>query len=276
MLLIRLKFTNLLRNHNDMDTQKHTSKGILSLILCSIFALNTNAQSVINLNDNNGTMFELGFEYGFYLPHRDLDAYFGRHNGTGGHFQVLTKKNTYYGGQLQFIFGNQSSIDVTQVWVDPIDNVYGLNYTFADILTKHRGLSGQLYIGKMIPIKSKRARMGIKATLGVGFLQHKLFIQEDPESFMPQMDKNYKALLDHKTNGISLQQFIGFHYLANDRMANWYVGFDFIEAFTKNRRSFNYDLGIPTDLDRIDIATGFKIGWILPFYINEKSENIWF
>lgn len=276
MILFRLKFTNLLRNHNDMYIKQVTQKIILILFFQFIFALTTNAQSVINLNDNNGTMLELGFEYGFYLPQADLDAYFGRHTGTGGHFQVLTKKNFYYGGQMQFIFGTQVNVDVSQVWKDPIDNVYGLNYTFADILTKQRGLSGQLYFGKMIPIKSKKARMGIKATFGIGFLQHKLYIQEDPESFMPQLDNRHKALLDHKTNGLSLQQFIGFHYLGNDRMANWYIGFDFIEASTKNRRSYNYNLGIPTDLNRLDIATGFKIGWILPFYINESSENVWF
>jgi hypothetical protein len=259
-----------------MTTKRKTHKAFYVLLFLILTTFNTKGQAVVNLNDNNGTMIELGFEYGTYLPQRDLDAYFGRHAGTGGHFQVLTKKNLYLGGQMQFIFGNQVSVDVTQVWKDPIDNVYGLNYTFADILTKQRGLSGHLYIGKLFPIKSKRARMGIKATLGVGFLQHKLHIQEDPESFMPQMEKRYKALLDHKTNGISLQQFIGFHYLANDRMANWYVGFDFIEAFTRNRRSYNYNLDIPTDINRLDIATGFKIGWILPFYINESSENVWF
>jgi len=276
MTLFRLKFTNLRRNHMDMTKTKETQKVFLILLFNFIFLLKPEAQPVINLNDNNGTMFELGFEYGLYLPQQDLDAYYGRHGGAGGHMQVLTKNNLYYGGQLQFIFGSQVSVDVSNVWKDPIDNVYGLNYTFADILTKQRGLSGQFYVGKLFPIKSSRARMGIKATIGLGFLQHKLHIQEDPESFMPQLQDDYKALLDHKTNGISIQQFIGFHYLGNDRMANWYVGFDFIEAFTKNRRSFNYNLDIPTDQDRLDIATGFKIGWILPFYINESSENVWF
>lgn len=246
------------------------------LFLLITFNIQLFGQESINLNDNSDTMFELGFEYGFYQPQEDLKSYFGRHTGVGGHMQFLTKKNIYLGGQLQYIFGNQVQVDAMSLWYDEIGNVYGLNFSFADILTKQRGLTGQLYIGKLFPIKSARARMGIKTTLGVGFLQHKLFIQEDPEAFMPQLDKSRLYIFDHKTNGVSLHQFVGFHYLDNNRMLNFYAGFDFFQGFTQNRRDYNVDLGIETAFQRVDIATGFKIGWILPFYINDRSENIWY
>ena len=63
------------------------------LFLFITFNIQLFGQESINLNDNSDTMFELGFEYGFYQPQEDLKSYFGRHTGVGGHMQFLTKKN---------------------------------------------------------------------------------------------------------------------------------------------------------------------------------------
>ena len=241
-----------------------------------LFQLSLFSQDKLNLNDNKGTMLELGFEYNFLIPQADMKQYFADYKGVGMHFQLLSKRNIYFGGQMQFLFGNELDQDPLVQWRDNLENVYGLNYTFAINPTKMRGLSGQIYTGKLFPIKAKNARMGIKTTLGVGFLQHKLKIQKDPTVFLPQLEGDYMKILDNMHNGISLHQFIGFHYLGNNRMINWYAGVECLQAFTENRRSYSYDIGIDPIADRMDMSIGFKIGWILPFYINETSDNIWY
>jgi hypothetical protein len=39
-----------------------------------------------------------------------------------------------------------------------------------------------------------------------------------------------------------------------------------VQAWTKNRRGFNFDTGKEDNEMRLDIMTGFKAAWILPLY----------
>ena len=52
---------------------------------------------------------------------------------------------------------------------------------------------------------------------------------------------------------------------------NFYFGFELYQAFTKNRRTYNYDLMEKVDVKRQDFLNGFRIGWVIPLY--EKLPN---
>jgi len=65
--------------------------------------------------------------------------------------------------------------------------------------------------------------------------------------------------------------FIGYKYLSNNRLANFYLGFEFYEGFTKNLRGVNFNTGLTDTEKRLDVITGFRFGWILPLYKRTKD-----
>ncbi|MBA3901808.1 MAG: hypothetical protein H0X62_16670, partial [Bacteroidetes bacterium] len=99
---------------------------------------------------------------------------------------------------------------------------------------------------------------------GVGFLQHKVRI-ENPGNASPQIFGEYKKGYDRLTNGISTSQFIGYMFLSNNRLLNFFGGVEFVQGFTQNRR-FNYDNMDYDHTQRLDLLTGIKVGWVFPLY----------
>ncbi|MEO1715307.1 MAG: hypothetical protein AAFU60_18420, partial [Bacteroidota bacterium] len=60
------------------------------------------------------------------------------------------------------------------------------------------------------------------------------------------------------------------------RRVNFYAGFEIMEGFTVNRRSFNFDTQMADTTPRLDILYGFRLGWTLPFYVGENTEEIFY
>ena len=93
---------------------------------------------------------------------------------------------------------------------------------------------------------------------------------------MPQIADDFLLGLDNMHMGFSLNQFIGITYLSNKRTFNFLAGFDFTQAFTQSKRAWNaWEESAPTQ-ERFDALNGFKVGLILPFYIYDKGENIYY
>ena len=96
-----------------------------------------------------------------------------------------------------------------------------------------------------------------------GVLQHKIRI-EDRTGGLPQLVGDYKKGYDRMTNGLALTEFIGYQHFSNDGRINFYVGFEFTQGFTKNRRSWDFLTQQRMDNNRLDLLNGLRIGWTLP------------
>jgi len=46
---------------------------------------------------------------------------------------------------------------------------------------------------------------------------------------------------------------------------NFYIGIEFTQAFTKNRRGFNYNTGEYDNASRLDLLYSLKAGMVIPF-----------
>jgi len=101
--------------------------------------------------------------------------------------------------------------------------------------------------------------------LGGGYMQHKINIYDVGKN-VPQLNNDFKKGYDRLTGGFGLNQFIGYLHLSNNKIANFYAGFEFNQAFTKGMRGYQYDLMKEDNIKRTDIQIGFRIGWILPLY----------
>ncbi len=224
---------------------------------------------------NQGTGFLLGFSYGIQWPGTDLADRFGQHFSAGLSTEWITEKKDYiFGLDGQFIFGQKVKTDVLAPLRTAEGYIYGNDKSIADIQLRQRGFYVGGKIGKMLFSAADNPRAGLKLTLGLGFLQHKIRIQDDPSRVVPQLSGDYKKGYDRLTNGLALHQFIGYQKLATDQGINFFIGIESIQAFTESRRSFNFDTQSSEPENRFDLSFGVRAGWILPFYYGKVLDEI--
>ncbi len=226
-------------------------------------------------NLNQGTGYLLGFNYGINLPAADLGDRFGQHFNAGISNEWLTaSKNFIFGIDGQFIFGQKVKTDVLAQLRTAEGHIYGNDKSIADIQLRQRGFYIGAKIGKILLSSDENPRAGLKITLGAGFLQHKIRIQDDPTRTVPQLNEDYKKGYDRLSNGWALSQFIGYQLLSTDKRLNFYIGIEGLQAFTAGRRSFNFDTQSADNSSRVDISYGIKAGWVLPFYFGRAQNEI--
>jgi len=236
----------------------------------ALFFLRTNAQ--FNVKDSAVSFTMIGGSFAYQVPGGDLALRFGNNYSVGGTFQWKTRKNWIFGVEGNFNFGDDvketsvlDSMRTSQGYIIGEDGFY------ADIIMYERGFMFSAKAGKIFPLIGPNPNSGIIITLGVGLLEHKIRI-EDQASSAPQLGEEYRKGYDRLTNGLSLTEFIGYINFGNKRLVNFMAGFEFTQAFTKNRRSYNFDTMMHDDQTRLDLLFGIRITWIIPFYKRTVKE----
>jgi hypothetical protein len=211
--------------------------------------------------------FALSFSYALQLPGGDLVHRFGLNSAAGMALSYKTRNNFIYGAHWSYMFGKDLRGE------NPIDSittsegfVIDGEGKFADLRMFERGFTLGLSAGKIFnTVFSPNVNSGLMVTAGVGYLQHKIKIY-DNGARSPQFDKELLKGYDRLTSGIMATEFVGYFYLSRNRYVNFYGGFEFYQGFTKSRRSWDYSLMRADTENRIDLLTGFRVGWILPLY----------
>ncbi|PLX14029.1 MAG: hypothetical protein C0594_00545, partial [Marinilabiliales bacterium] len=119
--------------------------------------------------------------------------------------------------------------------------------------------------GRVISIDKKNPNSGILFNVGGGILQHKIHIEVEYNN-TPQIQGDYVKGYDRLTNGFAMSEFIGYIYFSDNKILNFYGGFEFIQAFTQSRRSYDYFSMTRDTKKRTDLLYSIKIGWIIPLY----------
>lgn len=208
----------------------------------------------------------LGIGAGIHMPSADMAKRFGNNASAGGVFSLKNKKNYTLSITGAYMFGNKIyEEDILAPLATISGNVIGSDGRLAEVRFFERGYHAAVCIGKIFPFKKPNPNSGIWFTLGAGFIQHKIRI-ENIGNTVNGLSKEYRKGYDRLTNGIQLHEFLGYLFFSNKRLINFYAGFEFQQGFTQSRRDYNFDTMSKDDEKRIDILTGFKVGWILPFY----------
>lgn len=205
------------------------------------------------------------FNYAYQIPAADLQNRFGNNSNVGVAFLLKNSKNFQFGIQGEAIFDGKV---IEPGVLDPIRNDNG-HFTDADgepivVTTEERGLAIFLTAAKIIELGNKNPESGLIFQLGLGFLQHKIKIDYragEIHQLSEEMMKGY----DRLSNGPALRQSIGYQFMGKRNLANFYIGLEITEAFTKSKRGFNYDTGKHDNESRLDIYSGARFGWIIPF-----------
>jgi hypothetical protein len=160
--------------------------------------------------------------------------------------------------------------------VDSYGNITDDNGDVGQIVLFSRGFNANLMVGKVFPILSPNENSGIYVHAGLGYLQHKIRIESNYQ-VIPSLEKDYKKGYDRFTSGLNFHQFVGYAFLANQGIVNFYGGFYLQEGLTYNRREVFFDRpfeDVPK-AQRLDIQYGFKVGWFIPVY-QRKPKDYYF
>ncbi len=225
--------------------------------------------------DNDTHLLAVGASYGFHLPAGDLARRFGTNLTFGLGLEWMSRNNWFIGLHHHYLFGEQVKEDPIALLRDADGNIPGENGEPSYIRLRERGFASGLHFGYLWSL-TPNPRSGLRLEGGIGLLQHKIRVQEDPQSFVALVHGDYKKGWDRLTHGLSLRQFIGWQTLSENRRINFFIGIELEEGFTRNRRDYDFATMGKLDERRFDMLIGLRAGWIMPFYLNQNPEEIYY
>ncbi len=248
------------------------SKFLFCICLVAFVFQSANAQKQSNSPNKNRSGFLFPVTLKFQLPAADLAERFGYNSAVAGTIFYKYSNNWIIGLESSVFFGNKiKDNSILDSYVFTSDgNILGSNGISTDIFFFERGFEVSARVGKLIPLLEKNKDSGLLVQVGGGFLQHKYLIDEK-DFAVPFLTGDYLKGIDRLTNGFALSQQIGYLHLDKKKWTNVSIGFEIIEAFTKNRRSYNYDEMKADTAMRLDIFVGIRLSMILAVY-NKKDD----
>jgi hypothetical protein len=245
------------------------------IILLALLNAGTSFGQESRLNTKSSILIDMGFSY--HLAGGDLTKRFGNFSAVqGGISYRLPKGNWQLGLNYSYHFGNTVKEDV----LDPLRNergvISGSDGFPVDIFLRLRSYRGSAILSYHYDLlKDSDSDLTLSLGAGGGFMQHWIRLQ-DERNTATQLRGPYEAGYDRKTQGFTTNQTLGLQYLQANRRINFYLMFEFVQAFTQSIRPWDYDLRSADKDKRFDSLNGVRIGWILPIYLNQNDEIIYY
>ena len=255
-----------------VDIMKFKFVLLFSFLLCANVT-NNFAQS--SIRDSSINLSVIGIQYSRNISSGDLNDRFGGFNALGASFTFKFRNNIYFRLSYDFLFGeNVKENDVLDpLLTDKGNMINGLGY-LEPVFMEMRGDMISFKIGKIFPWFGPNPNSGVYFSLGSGFLQHKIHFSYTSGPLYPLRDP-YKKGYDRLSNGITFSQDIGYIFFDNANFKNFYIGLNFTEGFTENRRDWNFDEMRKDDSKRTDMIISFKFGINIPIY-KKAAQDYYF
>jgi len=238
---------------------------LIFLLLNLGFISHISAQK--SIRDSSITIPAISIHYGYEFPGGDLVDRFGNNHKVGGEFSLKLKNNFILGISMSYLFG--TDVKNENLYFKDLRNDHGYlingNGEYASVHMYERGFNTYLNFGYQFNVFAPNPNSGIFITAGLGFMQHHVRI-ENEENITPQITGEYTKMYDRLSNGFSTQQTVGYRFIGNRNLTNFYFGFEFTQAWTQSRRSYNADDMKRNTDQHLDLLFGLKLGWIIPIY----------
>ncbi len=238
------------------------------LFIVILFINNTfTLKAQISLKDSSAFAGLISASYSFQFSGGDMADRYGNNSTIGASFSIKTKSNWIFGVDFNYMFGNNVKIydQIIRNIATSDGNVISQEGTFADVKMFERGFSTSFKFGKIIPIFNSNPNSGLLILGSAGYLQHGIRI-EVANNNTPQLMDDYARGYDRLSNGLAVSEFVGYMYLSDRRLTNFYAGIEFTQGWTKSMRDYNFDTMQKDDKRYFDSLFGIKIGWIFPLY----------
>lgn len=242
---------------------------VISVLIIFLTTATFKAQ---NIRDTTILAPVISASYAVQLPMLDMAKNFGINSCLGLNGGIKTAKNWQYEIEGGFLFSKNIKISTL---LDPIvtsdRQIIANDGGPANIVVYERGYTGTFNVGKVFPVIGPNPNSGLIAKFGVGFLRHKIRI-ENQNNLVPQLDKENLVYFDRLTFGMLVKEYIGYQHLGNNNLTNFHVGIEFLQGFTRGMRDYQIDLEGPYTSNRLDFLIGLRVGWIFPVYRKAPSD----
>ena len=241
---------------------------IITVVICCNPII-TKAQ--VSLSDSSINMHIAGISYSYVIPGRDMAVRFGNANMLNISYSYKLKQQFIFEFNAGHLFGNNVHENQILKHISTkegyIINSQGMLNPIAYEL---KGFLFDANIKYLIPVYPN-LNSGIFFGVGGGFLQHKIAFSYDYGP-LTQIEGDYLKGYDRLTNGGSLSQHIGYYFFNNRNLGNFNLTFSCVQAFTENRRDFNFDEQRKDDLQRLDLLFLIRLGINIPIFKKAPPE----
>ena len=250
-------------------------KKYLFLLLIIFFSVKLSAQ--INPADSSVKCFIPNISFSYLFPGGDIKDDYGSNATIGGGFFIKGKKNLLFSADFNYMFGGNVKNEKDILWMVLTESGHIIdgNGTYALYNVPERGFTLNARIGKIFNKLGYNPNSGLMVMGGLGYIQHFTKI-ESQYLTAPQISGDYAKGYDHLRGGVSLNEFIGYFFMSNSRVLNFYGGFEFVQAFTKSKRDYLFDEMGPDNNKYTDLFFGFRLGWMLPLYKRVPKEYYYY
>ncbi|MFN8310441.1 MAG: hypothetical protein U0T73_10805 [Chitinophagales bacterium] len=220
---------------------------------------------------NNAIIFSAFYDADF--PVGVLRNRYGFISNIGAQLAYRMRANWMIGAEGGFLYSAKTKEDPA-AFVSTYEGPHiTTNGDLTDIHPSLNGFSIFGFAGKILPFhKDRNPGTGILIKIGLGYLQHKIYYNINPQS-LPQFDKNYRTGYDRLTGGAAVSVFAGIIRLERHKYLNLYFGPQFDLGFTQNMRSWDFAEKRKLDEKRVDMMIGIKLGWMVPVFLNKDNEE---
>lgn len=250
-------------------------KKLLFFALAIIISENIVAQ--INPADSAVRCFIPNISYSFQIPGGDLVDDYGVNSTIGGGFFTKGKNNLIFSADFNYIFGGtvKNEKEILSMVLTESGHIIDGNGTYALYTVGERGFTLNARLGKVFNFLGFNPNSGLMIMGGLGYIQHFTKI-ESQYLTAPQISGDYAKGYDHLRGGLNLNEFIGYFFMSNSRLFNFYGGFEFMQAFTKSKRDYLLDEMGPDNNKYLDLYYGFRVGWMLPLFKRVPKEYYYY
>ncbi|MCX6285215.1 MAG: hypothetical protein NTW31_13390 [Bacteroidetes bacterium] len=249
-------------------------KRLLVLLTALILGGTTSAQ--VNLKDTTIGMAMFYATYSYQFSGGGLAKLYGGNSSIGGGFQYKLRSNWVIGAEGNFLFGG--TVKNSDSLIKMIANDEGLvideNGYMAGINYYERGWSVYGKFGKIFPMYPTLApnrNCGLTVMLGGGYIQNHINIH-NPDGTTPQINDDYGKGYDRLNSGIAVTASVGYLFMSNSRLLNFYAGFEFIQAWTKSLRQYDFDRMAYDNTKYSSQFYGLKVCWFVPIYARKPKD----
>ncbi len=246
------------------------------LVLLAALILGGTASAQVNLKDTTIGMAMFYATYSYQFPGGGLAKLYGGNSSIGGGFQYKLRSNWVIGAEGNFLFGGtiKNSDSLIKMIADDQGLIIDENGYMAGINYYERGWSVYGKFGKIFPMYPTLApnrNCGLTVMLGGGYIQDHIKIH-NPDGTTPQINDDYGKGYDRLNSGIAVTASLGYLFMSNSRLLNFYAGFEFIQAWTKSRRQYDFDLQAYDNTKYSSQFYGLKVSWFVPIYARKPKD----
>ncbi|MBO4613499.1 MAG: hypothetical protein J5709_00085 [Bacteroidales bacterium] len=246
------------------------------IILLAVMAFSVSAKAQIKDTCINVWQCEVNYAYQFSLT--DMNATYGKNPSTMGlGLSFKTKHNWIFGFEGSYLWGGytDNGVSILRGIMTQSGNIINSYGNYGTVLMTQSGFYVGVKTGRVFAFRKPNPNSGIVVNVGAGLLEHHIRIENRSNNTPPVLG-DYKKGYDGLRNGIALRGFLGYQFLSNKKLINFYGGVEYTFAWTKSIRNYDFNLRGKDETQYHDSMIGIRIGWILPVYRHAPEEYYYY